>query len=95
MKTEQKIWVEDIISSADGVEQAQADGRLFAGIRKRLHTQVVQLQAVPMRTVWMAAAGFVLLVALNFFLLNNTHSPKMRTVNSPLTENSFDIYINS
>lgn len=92
MKTEQKNWIEDIISSADAVHWVKADDALFTSVRQRLYSRVMQLKAVPARTVWAAAAGFVLLLSINFMLLRQTGNQPMAHNISPLTQNSFDIY---
>ncbi len=92
MKTEQKNWIEDVLGAADAIQQVTADEVLFTGVRERLYSHTKQQQTVPMRNVWAAAAGFVLLLSLNFVLLRQTDNRPVNGDNSLLTQNKFDIY---
>jgi hypothetical protein len=62
--------IDAALSSLDGIQQAEADDALFEGILYRLDEKKINVRAiVPMRTVWLAAASFALIVALNASLL--------------------------
>ncbi len=96
MKPVKEIWIEEILNSAENIQRVDASERLFAGIQSRLHSKVRQIEMVPARTVWLAAASIALLFALNFAALTYSAQQKQTASHSTaLTENSFDIYSNS
>jgi hypothetical protein len=69
--------IEAALSSLDGIQQAEADDALFDGILHQLNEKKIKVTAiVPMRTVWLAAASFALVVSLNVVLLvqNQRHT---------------------
>ncbi|MGF7217965.1 hypothetical protein GGR92_004142 [Spirosoma lacussanchae] len=65
MEPEKEKWIDDVLSSADGLQRAEPGPFLFASIRNRLTDRAVPVR-LPMRTVWLAAASFGLLVVLNW-----------------------------
>jgi hypothetical protein len=64
MEPEKEKWINDILSSADGMQRAEPNPFLFAKIRNRLQTEA-PVYASPL-TVWLTIASFALLVLLNW-----------------------------
>ncbi len=62
--------IDAAMSSLDGIQRAEADAALFDSILHRLDEKKINVRTiVPMRTVWLAAASFALIVSLNVVLL--------------------------
>jgi hypothetical protein len=78
--------IEQTLSALDGIQRAEVPDDLFEKTLKRIAEShpVKVVKMVPMRTVWLAAASFALMVSLNlaFWVSGNTAvAPK----NSPQT----------
>lgn len=72
---EQEQWINEILESTSGKSPAMPDAKLFAKIQSRIN-----IQEVPMRWVWMAAASLLLLASLNMrFMLSKQHPQKNAT----------------
>jgi hypothetical protein len=62
--------IDAALSSLDGIQRAEADDALYDSILHKLTEKKIKVRAiVPMRTVWLAAASFALIVSLNVVLL--------------------------
>lgn len=70
-------WVDEVINSIDGMEQAMPPSGLFAQIEQRVAKGVTYARTIPMRTVMMAAASVALLAVLNIAML--TKAPAKKT----------------
>ncbi len=89
--------IESALSSLDGLKHAEADDALFDGIWHRLNEKKNNLKAiVPMRTVWLAAASFALIIALNVSLLlkNEPNSHSTEGGHSPAARAIAQSYLN-
>ncbi len=96
MERNKENWIDDVLNSAGSINRISADEQLFLNINSRLSGRVQQIKAVPVKTVWLAAASLALLIALNLVLLNRSESMKTNatgTQQSPYSlNNSFEIY---
>lgn len=62
--------IDAALSSLDGIQRAEAEGALFDSILHKLEEKKIKVRSiVPMRTVWLAAASFALIISLNVVLL--------------------------
>lgn len=64
----QEDWINEILNSGESISQAIPSKELL----DRLNASVPSIKkgtVIPMRTVWMAAAGLALLILLNVFTL--------------------------
>ena len=82
MDTRNEHEVNQILRSLEGAQRAEAPPFLLTRIRARLE-EVVPVRITPTR-VWLAAASFALLAALNFVAidskLKNRHPDAMKAV---------------
>lgn len=60
--------LDDIINSMAGAWRAQPPAGLFSKIEQRLHERFPVVKAIPLRTVSLAAASILLLLAINIFI---------------------------
>ncbi|WP_077922284.1 hypothetical protein [Spirosoma sp. 209] len=65
MEPEKEKWINDVLGSVDDLQRAEPSPFLFASIRNRIAEKAAPVR-LPMRTVWLAAASFGLLVVLNW-----------------------------
>ncbi len=63
MKTENEKWADDIMSSIDGIHQAEPSPFLYNKILNKISIALVEY--TPKKLVWLAAASFALLIILN------------------------------
>jgi hypothetical protein len=62
--------IDAAMSSLDGIKRAEVGDALFDSILHQLDEKKINVTTlVPIRTVWLAAASFALIVALNAVLL--------------------------
>lgn len=66
-KNGKEIWVEEAMGSIDNIQRAAPLRNLYTSIEHRLHNIS---RRVPLKTVGMAAACMLLLLAVNFLLLS-------------------------
>jgi hypothetical protein len=67
VEIQQKI--DTTLSSLDGITQAEVDASLFESILRRIETRQLSIDMIPMRTVWLAAACFGLIIWVNITCL--------------------------
>jgi len=65
MEPEKEQWINKVLGSLDGIQRAEASPFLFAKIRNRLTAEPAPIY-VPLRTVWLIAASFAMLLLLNW-----------------------------
>ncbi|MDI1255783.1 MAG: hypothetical protein PSV16_06760 [Flavobacterium sp.] len=63
---ERENWTNEIINSTDGMQKAIPTDILFLKIQNEIRIR----KSVPAKWLWAAAASFLLLLALNFSMLN-------------------------
>lgn len=68
-KMEKDKWIDGIMDSFDGLERATPPGTLLHKIEQKLARSVSYTRNIPMRTVSLAAASILLLLAVNIYLL--------------------------
>ena len=66
MKNEQ--WTEQILASINGLQPAAADEALFSKIKSRISSA----EFVSPKTVWLAAASIVVLLAANAIIIRKS-----------------------
>lgn len=71
MKSTEKQWIDTILNSANGINQAEPNPFLFAKIQHRL-TDKPTLTTVPARTLRLAIGSFALLLLLNALFVGQT-----------------------
>lgn len=64
-------WIDETMNSTDGMQRATPSDDLFSRIEQRIAAGVSIVRTVSLRTVSMAAASIVLLVAANIFMLQS------------------------
>ncbi len=65
MEPEKEQWINKVLGSLDGIQREEASPFLFAKIRNRLTGDSGPI-SVPLRTVWILATSFALLLLLNW-----------------------------
>jgi len=73
-KMEKDKWVDGIMDSFDGLERAAPPGTLLHKIEQKLGEKVSYARTIPLRTVSLAAASILLLLAVNVYLLREQPS---------------------
>lgn len=68
-KMEKDKWIDGIMDSFDGLERATPPGTLLHKIEQKLAGSISYARTIPMRTVSLAAASILLLLAVNFYML--------------------------
>lgn len=96
MTHEKNKWIEDVLNSAGSLQRQQAGDELFTGVKNRLQGPVRVLKAVPVRTVWLAAASLAILVALNVLIIGSnaaeSHNSQTHQQASYSLNNDFELY---
>lgn len=77
-------WIDDVMNSTDGMSRATPRDGLLRKIEQRMEEGVIYAKQVPMRTVSLAAASIVLLVAVNIALLNTRPVSGKSQKNTPI-----------
>jgi phosphate/sulfate permease len=74
---EKENWINKMLDSTGGLQQVAPDAALFSKIKSRIR----QAEFVSPKTVWLAAASIVLLVAVNVVIFTKTmrHSSSATT----------------
>ena len=67
MQDEQQAWIDETLSALDGMQRASAP----TGFHSRVMARIGVVRRITLRgpMVWLAAAGFLLLVGLNGYAL--------------------------
>ncbi len=73
MTPQKENWIESMMNSLDGIRQAEPSPFLFHKIMQRAGEQPVY--EISPKLIWLAAASFALLVALNIGAIKNGSSP--------------------
>ncbi|MVM29768.1 hypothetical protein GO755_06970 [Spirosoma sp. HMF4905] len=71
MEPKKDKWIIDILGSLDGIQRAEPNPFLFAKIQKRLDQEPPKTY-VSVRVVWGMVASFVLLILLNWQVINQS-----------------------
>jgi hypothetical protein len=67
VEIQQKI--DTTLSSLDGITPVEVDDSLFDSMLQRIETRQLRIEMIPMRTVWLAAACFGLILWVNITCL--------------------------
>lgn len=70
-KTSKDKWIDKVMESTANMQQAVPQDSLFYKIEQKVSNTVSYARTVPLRTVSLAAASIVLLVAVNLYMLRN------------------------
>jgi hypothetical protein len=85
-------WIEEVLTTAESITAVEATVELWGGIKHRLSKPPM----VSVTIVWMAAASFALLIALNLVVISKTGAGRSASVSSTgaysLTDSYFNIY---
>lgn len=69
MEPKQEEWINQVLGSLEGIQRTEPSPFLFAKIRDRLEAKPVPVH-VPVRVIWLTVASFVLLLLLNWRVIN-------------------------
>lgn len=69
MQPEQQSWIDETLGSLDGIGRAAAPANLHARVMARIGAAKPRRIVLRAPMVWLAAAGFLLLVGLNGYAL--------------------------
>jgi hypothetical protein len=89
MESEKDNWINDVMSSLDGLNRTEPNPFLFAKIRSRLTVEPSPAY-VPTRLIWVVTASFAVLALLNWQLITgfsgqrNTTNGELNTVISEM-----------
>lgn len=75
MSTHKEQWIADVMASIDNVQRLDVNEGLFTAIEDRL-TSGTSSQIVSPRKIMLAAASFIGLLTLNFWVLSHFAAPK-------------------
>ena len=78
-KMEKDKWIDGIMDSFDGLERATPPGTLLHKIEQKLGGKYGRI--IPLRTVSLAAASILLLLAVNVYLLREQPAAEMANEN--------------
>lgn len=84
-------WIEEILTTVEGVSNVEAREELWVGIKNRLGKPKV----VSATVLWIAAASLALLVALNVVALKQSETTGANSASAgsySLTESNFNLY---
>lgn len=81
---DKNMWVDDVLKSTEGMKRAQPSSKLFAKIEQKLDEGITYAKRVPLRTVGLAAASIVLLVAINITTLGKRQQPDKQAQKAPV-----------
>jgi hypothetical protein len=68
--------VDEVLSSLEGMQRAEAGDFLFGKIEYKLTLPYLGARTIPLRTVSLAAASVLLLLALNLFTVTKRQQVK-------------------
>lgn len=68
---EKKEWIEEVLSSTDKLQRAEAPSGLWQKVEDKLKAETKIIALVPKRTIWLAAAFIAVLVVLNWMAIRN------------------------
>ncbi|WP_460964717.1 hypothetical protein [Spirosoma litoris] len=74
MELKKNKWINDILSSSDGIQRVDPSPFLFAKIQTQLDTEASAVY-LPARTVWLVVASFALLLLLNWRIISQQSAP--------------------
>lgn len=69
MEPQKDKWIDDVLSSLNGIQRAEPEPFLYARIRHHIDSNRSAVY-VSARTVWLAAASFALLLLLNWQIVS-------------------------
>lgn len=81
----QQDWIERVLESGENLQKVEPSEALLEKLTNISKPNTPRI--IPMKTVWMAAAGLALLISLNIFTLQRYK--KTQTAN---TETAFESY---
>jgi hypothetical protein len=80
METKKEIWIEQALSSIEGIKPQAVSASLKSRLDAIPKEVVILNQTIPMRAVWLTAASFALLFTMNFATIRKaTKSQKQQT----------------
>ncbi|MGZ4054294.1 MAG: hypothetical protein ACXVPU_18430 [Bacteroidia bacterium] len=65
-------WINDVMNSLDGIKSPGVNPFLYNRILEKIGSG--NSEYAPMKLVWLAAASFILLIALNFTIIKAASS---------------------
>jgi hypothetical protein len=95
MENNKEAWIKDALGSIDGIGRPQAPAGLQERIIAGLSTAKARRKVLRIPSVWLAAAGFLLLAGVNVYALVNhnkgllTRKEHHRPGTNPLVEDYF------
>jgi len=78
MNMDKKDWINDVMNSLDSIKPAEADPFLYTKVISKINSK--KTDYIPMKIVWLAAASFALLIAVNFMLIKPVKSMSQNSV---------------
>lgn len=75
-------WIDGIINSIDGIQQAAPSVAVFQKIEQRIAVNITHVKTIPLYKVTLAAASIILLVVLNLFFVTEQKPDAIPTTNS-------------
>jgi hypothetical protein len=82
--------IQKIMSSLDGIRQAEPSPFLYSKILNRIETAVIE--RVPARLIWITVASFALLFFLNFSMVNRLKkNPENKQEGAAVLSNGYDL----
>jgi hypothetical protein len=77
MDMNKEKWINEVMNSLDSIKSSEVNPFLYNRILKKIGSG--NAEYAPMKLVWLAAASFILLIALNFTIIrvaNSSHGNK-------------------
>lgn len=75
-------WIDGIINSTDGMQQAAPSAAVYQKIEHRIADTITRVKTIPLYKVTLAAASIILLVVLNLFLVTEQKPDAAPATNS-------------
>lgn len=72
MDTKKEIWIEQTLSSVDGIRQSVPSKKLMERLTKIPFESAVLNNTIPMKAIWLAAASILLLISVNILTIQKT-----------------------
>ena len=92
MKNKKEKWIDDVLSSTQGMSRARPDAVLFDRINAAL--ELAQVKVIPMYYVKIAAAAAVILLAVNIFAtINYPEQPSEQVIEGNYASQESELFI--
>lgn len=86
----QQDWIERVLESGENLQKVEPSEALLEKLTNISKPNTPRI--IPMKTVWMAAAGLALLISLNIFTLQRYK--KTQTANTEIAFESYYDHLN-